>query len=414
MTKNRIFIWCTLLLLLPLAAQAQHNDERPYVVVISMDGFRWDYPDKYALPHFDSIQAKGVKAERVQSSFPTLTFPNHYTMATGLYPDKHGVVHNKFYAADVAAEFKSGSEEAIAGTAFWGGEPIWVTANKQGIKTAAFYWVGSETPVQGLQPDSWKPYEHHFPFAQRIDTVMHWLTLPEDIRPHLIMLYFHEPDEVSHRYGAGSAQTQAVVQQLDSLLGDFMHKLQQLPIAGSVNVIVTSDHGMSDLSEEGVVYIDDYLDSNYVERIYVSPTTLVYTKPDYRDSVYNRLQAMPHARVYKKEALPERLHYGANSRIGDIVIIADCGWTLLRKGEQPLLKGAHGYDNACTDMDMIFYAYGPAFKQQYRHPFLSNTDLYNIVAHILGLTAAPNDGDFERVRGMLTPPNLPEGEALGR
>ncbi len=386
--------------LFPLAVKAQ-QEEREYMVVISLDAFRWDYPDKYETPNLNAIRAKGVKAERVKSSFPTLTFPNHYTMATGLYPDNHGIVHNKFYAADIQDEFRVGSRHAVATPAFWRGEPVWVTAETQGVNTAAFYWVGSETPVKNTMPRYYKNYQHHFPFEHRVDTVLHWLNLPDSLRPHLIMWYFHEPDEVSHHHGPEAPRTAAMVRRLDSLLGVFMDSLSRMPLASKVNVIITADHGMAELSPDRTVCLDDYLDAGYTEHIYTAATTLIYTKPQYREQVYAGLQRMPHVKVYKREELPDRYHYGTNPRIGDLVVAADCGWTVLRKGERLSMKGAHGFDNACGDMDMIFFAYGPAFRENYTQTSMSNTDLYNLITHVLKLKPAANDGDMERVKGML-------------
>ena len=385
------------------SAQAQTTETKPYVVIISWDAFRWDYPEIYNTPNLNKIAEKGVKAEKVISCFPTLTFPNHYSMATGLYPNNHGVVHNKFYAEDLDKEFRAGSQETIDEIGFWGGEPIWVTAETQGVNSASFFWVGSETNISSIRPDFWKAYDHYFPFAPRTDTIIHWLSLPEEIRPHLIMWYFHEPDEVSHHYGTHSEQTKNTVQLLDSLLGDFMNKLAQLPIANEVNVIITADHGMTNISQERSVCIDDYIDASQTSHIYTAPTTFVYSKSGYRDTLYNALQKMPHARVYKREELPPRYHYGNNSRIADLVVIADCGWTILREGEKVTLSAAHGYDNACDDMAMIFYAYGPAFNLNYTQPIMENVDIYNIITNILNLTPAKNDGNFERVREMLKP-----------
>ena len=257
------------------SAQAQTTETKPYVVIISWDAFRWDYPEIYNTPNLNKIAEKGVKAEKVISCFPTLTFPNHYSMATGLYPNNHGVVHNKFYAEDLDKEFRAGSQETIDEIGFWGGEPIWVTAETQGVNSASFFWVGSETNISGIRPDFWKAYDHYFPFAPRTDTIIHWLSLPEEIRPHLIMWYFHEPDEISHHHGTHSEQTKNVVQLLDSLLGDFMDKLAQLPIANEVNVIVTADHGMTNISQERSVCIDDYIDASQTAHIYTDRKSVV-------------------------------------------------------------------------------------------------------------------------------------------
>jgi alkaline phosphatase D len=177
LSKNILFIIFLQISCLQLFAQ-QKVEEQPYLIVISLDGFRWDDTERFHLAHFDSIAGMGVKAHSIQPCFPTITFPNHYSMATGLYPENHGIVHNKFYDTELNKTFSIGDRNAVMDGRFYGGEPIWVTAEKQGIKTASFYWVGSEAPIKGIQPTYWKVYENKIPFHQRIDTVMHWLQLP--------------------------------------------------------------------------------------------------------------------------------------------------------------------------------------------------------------------------------------------
>ncbi|MCF7802192.1 MAG: ectonucleotide pyrophosphatase/phosphodiesterase, partial [Candidatus Marinimicrobia bacterium] len=202
--------------------------QKPYVVMLSLDGFRWDYAAKVPTPNLDYIAANGVQADAMIPSFPTKTFPNHYTLATGLYPDHHGIIQNTFYANDLQAGYSIGNREAVENGAFYGGEPIWITARKQGLKTASYFWVGSEADVQGLHPDIWKIYEHNFPFESRVDSVIAWLQLPEAIRPQLIMYYFHEPDAVGHHAGPDSPETTQMVMKLDSLVGRFLNQLDQL------------------------------------------------------------------------------------------------------------------------------------------------------------------------------------------
>jgi predicted AlkP superfamily pyrophosphatase or phosphodiesterase len=382
-------------------AASCNQAEQPYVIVVSLDAFRWDYCDLYDTPNLNKIVERGVKAESVKSSFPTVTFPNHYTMATGLYPNNHGIVNNKFYAADLNLEYAVADYTAMENPDFWAGEPIWVTAETQAVNTAAFFWVGSETKIKGIYPDFWQKYNEPLPLAQRADTIIKWLQLPAAVRPHLIMWYFHEPDAVGHRFGPVSAETGQMVHLLDSLMGNFMDKLKRLPIAEKVNVIITSDHGMAELSPDRVLYLEDYVRAEWLERVWLGATSLLYTKPEYREQVYENLQKMPHATAYKREAMPERLHYGSNPRIGDIVLVADCGWSVLHKGNTLRQKGTHGYDNACPDMNMIFFAYGPAFKKNHVQPEIANVDLYNMIAHILKIKPVSNDGDFERIRGML-------------
>lgn len=388
-----------LVLLLAMAACKQ---EKPYLVVLSLDGFRWDYCDIYDTPNLNKIRRLGVKAEYVESSYPTVTFPNHYSMATGLYPDHHGVVNNTFYDAVLKDTFSLSRRDRVENPAFWGGEPIWVTAETQNLNSAVFFWPGSEAPVKGVQADFWKKYDGSVPFEQRVDTVESWLRLPGHVRPHLILWYIAEPDHTGHVAGPNSHQTRAMVQRLDSIVGSFMDKLSLLPHADKLNVIITSDHGMAPTSDERVVYLSDYLDPEWLERQFCYTIGLLYTKPQHREKVLEALQKAPNIRAFKKEALPERLRYGQNARVGDVVVIPDCGWLLAGdRQRKPSGGGAHGYDNECSDMRMIFFAYGPAFRQHYAQPPMANVDLYNLMAAILRLTPAPNDGNFERVKGML-------------
>jgi len=395
----------------PSLQKPQHpptDDQKPYVIMLSMDGFRWDYASKVPTPNLDYVAANGVKAESMTPSFPTKTFPNHYSLATGLYPDHHGIIQNTFYANDLQAGYSIGNRDAVENGAFYGGEPIWVTADKQGMKTASYFWVGSEAPVQGMHPDIWKPYQHNFPFENRVDSVMAWLQLPENIRPHLITFYFHEPDGVGHREGPDSHQTEEMILRLDSLVGRILSGLKKLSIKDQVNLIIVSDHGMGPVSPNRVVFFEDYLKPAWIDTFLGgNPTYLLQPNPGFTDSVLNALSSVPHMKSWKKSAIPERLHYGTNPRIYDVVLVADSAWSLaLHKGFTPgrYSGGTHGYDNANADMGAIFYALGPAFKSGYIQPKFSNVDVYGLVAKILGLQPAPYDGNLDDVRGMLKQP----------
>lgn len=373
--------------------------DTPYVVLFSLDAFRWDYDSIYGTPALDDIARRGVMAERLIPSFPTKTFPNHYTIATGLYPDHHGLVNNSFYAPDLDLIYRIGDRTMVSNDAFYGGEPMWVTARKKGMKTASFYWVGSEAPVQGIQPDYWKPYDEEVPFGDRVDTVLKWLSLPKNSRPHLVTLYFEEPDAVSHSSGPVSPETGAVVRSLDSLLGVLRSGIAKLPHAGSINLIVLSDHGMTEVDDSRYNYIFDTLPQTMVKRIYGgNPVWAVEPFAGKRDSVLLLLNMQRGIKAYARESLPAYLHYGTHPRIPGIVLIADPGWTA-GLGAQPgrYSKGDHGYDWKCKDMHSIFYAEGPAFKQGFMADTLYNVDIYNIVTGILGLEPAPNDGDPTRI-----------------
>jgi len=375
------------------------GSDKPYVVLVSLDAFRWDYDSIHGTPVLDDIARQGVMAERLIPSFPTKTFPNHYTIATGLYPDHHGLVNNSFYAPDLDLVYRIGDRTMVSNGAFYGGEPIWVTARKQGVKSASFYWVGSEAPVQGMHPDYWKPYDEEVPFGDRVDTVLKWLSLPVNKRPHLVTLYFEEPDAVSHGYGPRSPETGMTVRSLDSLLGVLRTGIARLPNAGKINLIVLSDHGMTEVDESRYNYIFDTLPQQMVKRIYGgNPVWAVEPAEEKTDSVLLLLNMQSGMKAYAKDKMPAHLHYGTHPRIPEIVLVADPGWTAgMRPEPRGDTRGDHGYDWQCRDMHSIFYAEGPAFRKNFSVDTLYNVDIYNIVAGILGLVPAPNDGNPERI-----------------
>ena len=378
------------------------QSSQPYLVMLSLDGFRWDYADKVPTPNLDKIARRGVKAKSLQPSFPSKTFPNHYTIATGLYPDHHGIVLNAFYDPETGRYYSIRDRKTVEDGTFYGGEPIWNTAEKQGVKAGTFFWVGSDADIQQMHPSYWKKYEHNFPFEQRIDSVISWLQLPEEKRPHLILWYMHEPDSKGHKFGPGSKEINREVVYLDSLVGVFMAKVEKLPIADKINVIVTSDHGMENISDERKVELRTSINMDWVEIIQgYNPNYLIKAKEGYLDSLYLQLKQIPHISTWKTGELPERLHYGTNPRTLDLVITADSSWSLVQKDKKSVGNGTHGFDNANKDMHAIFYAYGPAFKKGYTAPTFINVDIYPLIAHIMKLKPAKNDGNLNDVIGML-------------
>ena len=380
-------------------SSVRSDRETPYVVMVSLDAFRWDYDSIYGTPVLDDIADKGVMAVRLIPSFPTKTFPNHYSIATGLYPDHHGLVNNSFYAPDLDLVYRIGDRAMVSNGAFYSGEPVWITARKAGLKTASFYWVGSEAPIMGMQPDFWKPFDEEVPFSDRVDTVLAWLSLPEQKRPHLVTLYFEEPDAVSHVYGPLSPETGAVVKSLDSLMGQLREGISKLPQAKKVNLIVLSDHGMAEIDASRYNYVFDTLPQTMVKRIYGgSPVWAVEPVEGMTDSVLYYLNIQKGMKAYRREDLPGHLHYGTHPRIPAVVLIADPGWVAgVRLKPSGYNRGDHGYDWKFRDMHSIFYAEGPAFKKGFAVDTLYNVDVYNIISEILNLTPVPNDGNRERI-----------------
>lgn len=391
-----------LLLIIVVGCKPSEKKETSYVVMLSMDGFRWDYPDQYETPNLDSIALHGVKAVSLKPCFPTKTFPNHYSMATGLYPDHHGIVQNSFYDAAMDKYYAIGNQEAMENPEFYSGEPIWVTAEQQGIKTASLFWVGSETKIAGFQPSYWKKYEEELPFEQRIDTIISWLQLPEEERPHLIMWYFHEPDDIGHELGPDAMETGIEVHYLDSLVGVFTKKINHLSIADKINLIFTSDHGMENISDERNIVISDYIPSDWVVNIEGSnPSYNLDIKTEFEDEAYKILSKVDHIKIWKHGELPERLHYGNNPRTLDFTLVSDSSWSLNWDTRKFNYKGTHGYDNDNKDMHAIFYAIGPAFKMDFTQPTFENVEIYGLISKILDLKPAKTDGKLKDVIQML-------------
>lgn len=377
-----------------------------YVVLVSFDGCRWDYPDLYDTPQLDAMAAEGVKAERVISSFPTKTFPNHYAIATGLYPDHHGIINNTFYAPDLDMLYRIGNREMVQNGDFYEGEPIWNTAEKQGVTAASFFWVGSEAPVQGMQPTYWKIYDGSIPFSDRVDTVIHWLKLPIEKRPRLVLLYFQQPDGIGHDYGPEHPETGKVVGELDALLGRLRKKIKKLPYGDRVNLVVTSDHGMGATSSDRYVNLFDNVKEEWIASVVGgNPMYLVDAVEGYEDSLTLCLDRTEGITAWRREEVPEYLHYGTHPRIPDVVLVADSSWSVGTSSDPSgYTGGAHGYDNRNTDMHHIFYAAGPGFKSGYVHPPFENVQVYGIIAHILGLDPAPTDGDISVVKDLFSAP----------
>lgn len=373
-----------------------------YVLMISMDGFRADYLDWTDTPNFDRMAQNGVKAESLKPVFVSKTFPNHYSLATGMYPENHGLIGNAFYATDLGEFYTMRDRSKVEDGRFYGGEPIWMTAEKQGLKAASFFWVGSE--ASGQRPSIWKRYDQRVPFEARIDSVMKWFSLPEKNRPRLIMLYFHEPDWTGHGKGPNHPETLEKVREMDAFMGSIMNKTADLSIADYLNIIITSDHGMTEISEEQIIDLSKYVDLSMVSVEGSGPTVFISSDSEEELSeVYTKLQKVPHAQVFLKKDIPDRWHYRNNIRIKDILIVADEGWSLRPLGHGVSLpKGMHGYDNELKSMHAIFVADGPAFKDGYARDTFEIVHVYPMVAHILGLKPFTGiDGRLEAVRDLL-------------
>ncbi|MDQ3070610.1 MAG: alkaline phosphatase family protein [Acidobacteriota bacterium] len=376
----------------------------PRVLLISLDGWRWDYRDRFETPVLDALAAEGASGARLQPAFPSKTFPNHFTLVTGLVPDHHGIVSNTIRDPDTGAWFRMADRAAVVDPTWWQAEPIWTTLEKQGRKTAPLLWPGSEAPIGGVVPARFVVYEQDLTDAQRIDMLAASYAKPEAEWPVFATLYWHDVDTVGHRYGPGSKEVQAAAERVDRALGQLRARLESLG-ASSLNVILVSDHGMSELSEKRVIYLEDYIDLAAVETVDSSPNLGLVPKTLTVDEIYARLaDKHPHLNVYRKADIPARLQYGTHPRVPPVFIMADDGWTILprRTSNSTWSRfGTHGYDNSLDSMQGLFVAAGPAFRRGVRLEQVRSIDVYEVMCRILDVTPRKHDGDARLARAIL-------------
>ena len=402
-----LFIIC-LLGLMVLVYQSSPQGVPPRertLILVSLDGFRWDYLDKFKAqtPHLNQLASDGVRMERLIPVFPSLTFPNHYTIVTGLYPEHHGIVNNRMYDPNFDASFYIFDNPGPTDGRWWGGEPIWVTAIKQGRTADCMFWPGSEAQIDGVRPTEWKMFDAKITPDQVVDTGLAWLA--QTNRPGLLTLYFHEVDTESHHHGVESAQVAQAVPQMDEAVGRLMDGVQRLGLTNSTDVIIVSDHGMTDLSTNRVIALSDYVDLSTVQVDTWGAVAGLRPLTGSPDVLYAAFAGKEnHFKVYRREDMPYRFHYRDNPRIPPVVLIADEGWYINKQPLQPgrnFESATHGFDNELPSMGATFIAYGPAFKKHVTLPPTPNVDIYNLLCATLGLTAATNDGDDTLVKGVL-------------
>ncbi len=395
-----------------VTAQQPIKDIKPTVILISLDGFRYDYLDKYSPPTLNALAKDGVRAKWMIPSFPTKTFPNHYTIATGLYPEHHGIVENNMY--DFGVVFSMGKREEVQNPRWWWGEPIWVTAEKQGQRAASYFFVGTEAKIEDTYPTYWRNYNGKVPNAMRVDNVLAWLDEPAARRPTMLAMYFSITDDVGHEFGPDAEETRYAVWEADSFIKRLMDGLKARKIDKKVNVIIVSDHGMAAVDQRNAVVMDDYFDTTDKKLADPIITTgeiwQIFPKPGKENYIAERLKNIPHATCWRKADIPGRLHYNTGKRIAPIVCSSDEGWFMTTRERYETQKksddfgqtrGAHGYDNRYQSMMATFIAHGAAFKKGYVAEPFENVEVYNLMCKILKLKPAKNDGDLERVKGML-------------
>lgn len=396
---GRFLIVSVFLITLLVPKFGQSADIEPTVILISLDAFRWDYAERANTPTLDSIAASGIRAEGLIPVFPSKTFPSHYSIVTGLYPENHGIIANVIFDPEFASVFRLTNREEVENARWWRGQPIWVTAEKQDVRTATTSWPGSEAPIQGVRPSHWQRFDANRSYESRIRQVLEWLDMPLPQRPRLITLYIEELNIIGHRYGPDSPKIAKATEQVDHLLGTLISGIAERNLNDLVNLIVVSDHGMAQMDKNRVVILDDFIDLENCTVLQAGAFLQLIPNPGFEDQIYSKLvNASPHMKIYRRADLPERLHLKHNSRVTPLVGIPDDGWTtttrsLLRNSNSNLARGDHGHDPQHLTMHGIFYATGPALRKGLVVDRFESIDVYNLLALLLDIEASPNDGN---------------------
>ena len=409
---NTLRLALGLLVLLSACAHAPNTGKSAYspLILMSIDGYRADYIQRGLSPNLAALAHDGVRAQALKPAFPTLTFPNHYTIVTGLYPDHHGIVNNRMLDPASGKRFVSSDPMLAADPLWWGGEPLWVGVERQGKHAATMFWPGSDYQIDGVRPEFWKSFDRRISADERVDQVLNWLDLPAGRRPDFITLYFDQVDHEAHDFGPDAKEVDAALALVDSALGHLLAGLEQRHLRNATNLVVVSDHGMTTTNGARYIVLDDVIDVRDVELIDVGVLTGLAAKPGHETQVERALLA-PHAHMncWRKAQMPARLHYGTHARIPPLLCLADDGWTIstrddrLEHSNREAQKGEHGYDNDDPKMRALFVAHGPAFRRGLVVPEFDNVDVYPLLTRVLGIRAAPNDGDFSAVAPLLAP-----------
>lgn len=396
-----------LLLFFLLLTRFVFGQTSPYLILVSFDGFRWDYPSSELTPNLNQIEKNGVKAISLKPSFPSSTFPNHITIATGLYPQNHSIISNNIYDKFYNENYSLGDTFAVRNPRWYKGEMIWETAKRQGIITASYFWPGSEMNLNFRRPDYFKYYEHSKDYFERVDGVISWLKLPYDERPKFITLYFDMVDTYGHKYGPKTEGTNKAVKFVDSVLGYLISGISQLNLKDSINLIVLSDHGMTSNFSDKQINVQQIISNDKIKIVGKGPFMHLYGNREDLEVAYNNLtKQQNNYYVYRRNEIPDYYNLKFNPLIGDIFILADVGWSLITdkdlKSNNSYSAGNHGYDNNHIDMHGIFYAIGPSFKKGYMVGTIENIHIYPLLCKILNIIPNQNiDGDIKQIEFIL-------------
>lgn len=379
----------------PAAPDLSGQAHSPPVILISIDGFRADYLARGVTPTLSRLAAEGAHGA-IRPSFPSKTFPNHYTLVTGLRPDHHGIVDNSMIDPEIPeTTFALSNKAAVRDARWWNeGTPIWASAERAGISSAVMFWPGSEAPIHGVRPSAWRPYDQTVPAAARVDQVLAWLDAPAGERPGLIALYFDEVDTAGHHYGPGSDEVARAAAVTDAAIGRLVEGLKARGLPA--NLVIVADHGMAEVAAERAIYLEDLVSAD-LGRAFALGAFMTYYPAQGREAQAEAALLADHERMtcWRKGEIPARYHFGTHRRVAPIFCLPQTGWeitTRARVAKTPLKGGNHGFDPYSPEMAAIFIGHGPAFARGAATPLTDNVDVYPLLAELLGVRPEANDG----------------------
>jgi predicted AlkP superfamily pyrophosphatase or phosphodiesterase len=380
---------------------------RPIVILVSIDGWRWDYLERFQPPAIGGLAKRGVVAEALVPVFPSKTFPNHYTIITGQYPGRHGIVSNSMIDPALPGRFSLSRRDVQQDTRWWGGEPLWVTVERQGQVAGTMFWPGSDAEIAGDRPTYWRLYDGKVPNHERVDHLLSWLKQPDPERPTFLTLYFSEVDDAGHDSGPEGAETRRAVLHIDSVIARLVAGVEAAGLTSRTNFVLVSDHGMAALARERTIVLDDFIDMSTVDLIDSSPIVGLNPRTGAVDDLYRALSGKHAAlEVFTRDTLPERYRLRRHPRVAAVIGVADDGWQVttrawLAREKDASSGGEHGYDPRHRSMHGLFIATGPQFRSGVIVPAFDNVHVYELLCRVLGVRPASNDGDLKVTAGFL-------------
>jgi predicted AlkP superfamily pyrophosphatase or phosphodiesterase len=379
------------------------------LILISLDAFRSDYLQKFNPSNLNRLAGEGVHAEKLIPMFPSMTFPNHHTIATGFFPEHHGIIHNEFYDPAFKEKFNIFNNPGPTDGKWWGGQPIWVTAVKQGHKAYCGYWPGVAAEIDGRRPTEYKAFDAKVEPDGVTDTALTWLSQPAEKRPDLLVLYYYHADHVGHDFGPDSAEMPPTVKKVDDAIGKLLDGVHRLNLDAQANFVIVSDHGMVGVSTSRMIILSEFVEPEKVQVDFSGAVAGLRPLQGDAEALYQKFAGKEkHFKVYRREETPPEYHFRNNPRIPPVILVADDAWYLSKRSvndqsRRGFKAATHGYDPNLASMGATFIAWGPAFRKNTTLKPVENVHIYNLLCATLGLTPAPNDGDDRLVRQVLVP-----------